>query len=358
MTLLQLQDSNNPPKSSTTAQRAMQSTTLEVSQKRIQTGVIQSAAKNSAKSRSIYFNQSEGKLTQSENQVKNVTNPKNHDAKPDNIYQTGRKTAMQKLSNILSLEKNPSLQQRDGGDNDISSKKKSFIMGKRRFVNGNASNTVMENVEKDINSLFESKPKVRRNIDSSMKNMTMKNMKHYAEQAKEMPQLLDEPAIGLGYKKVPLLEIDNLPRGGLSIDTSAVGRIQFGIPPETIKDSMILGMEVPKYYIVPIERFCREMGPALGINLSEFEFPAYFNYFVHGNQCTLIVDSEGAENNIRDVFGETLLGPAQFRNHDSPRFNEDEDFDPTYPSDARPTFTRSSIGSDKLKKLRFLMNYV
>ena len=101
---------------------------------------------------------------------------------------------------------------------------------------------------------------------------------------------------------------------------------------------MRLGIEVPKFYIVPTERFCREMGPALGINLSEFEFPAYFNYFVNQNQCTLVVDSESAENNIREVFGETLLGPAQFRNHKNPTFNEDEDFDPSYPKDARPNF--------------------
>lgn len=91
-------------------------------------------------------------------------------------------------------------------------------------------------------------------------------------------------------------------------------------------------------YIVPVERFCREMGPALGINLAEFEFPAYFNYFVRNKRCTLVVDSEDAENNIRRVFGETLLGPAQFRDHSSPKPNEDEDFDPSFPREARPNF--------------------
>ena len=43
---------------------------------------------------------------------------------------------------------------------------------------------------------------------------------------------------------------------------------QFGIPPETIKDSMQLGMDVPRVYIVPVERFCREQGPSLGVNLA------------------------------------------------------------------------------------------
>jgi hypothetical protein len=101
---------------------------------------------------------------------------------------------------------------------------------------------------------------------------------------------------------------------------------------------MRLGFGVPSAYIVPVERFCREMGPALGINLAEFEFPAYFNYFVRNKRCTLVVDSDDAENNIRRVFGETLLGPAQFRDHLNPKPNEDEDFDPSFPKEARPNF--------------------
>lgn len=101
---------------------------------------------------------------------------------------------------------------------------------------------------------------------------------------------------------------------------------------------MDLGFEVPSAYIVPVERFCREMGPALGINLAEFEFPAYFNYFIRSKRCTLLVDSLDAENNIRRVFGQTFLGPEQFRDHDNPKPNEDEDFDPSYPREARPNF--------------------
>lgn len=41
-----------------------------------------------------------------------------------------------------------------------------------------------------------------------------------------------------------------LKRGGLVVDTSA-GSIQFGIPPETIKDSLISGFEVPQFFVVP-----------------------------------------------------------------------------------------------------------
>ena len=81
---------------------------------------------------------------------------------------------------------------------------------------------------------------------------------------------------------------------------------------------MRLGIPVPQVYIVPVERFCREMGPALGVNLAEFEFPAYFNFFVYKKRCTLVVDSLDAEENIRRVFAETLLGPAQFRREQNP----------------------------------------
>jgi hypothetical protein len=172
---------------------------------------------------------------------------------------------------------------------------------------------------------------------------TDKKHRHGHKKRNKKNRIYDDPAVVAGYASVPLLDSVNLPRGGLSIETKAVGRIQFGIPPETIKDSMRLGLSVPEIYIVPVERFCREMGPALGINLAEFEFPAYFNYFVRGRKVTLVVDSDEAETNIRNVFGETLLGPAQFRNHDYPKNNEDEDFDPNFPQDERPNFYREFL---------------
>ena len=115
---------------------------------------------------------------------------------------------------------------------------------------------------------------------------------------------------------------------------------QFGIPPETIKDSMKMGLEVPSVYIVPVERFCREMGPALGVNLAEFEFPAYFNYFVQQKRCTLIVDSDDAEREICRVFSETLLGPAPFRRSENPISYEEADFSPSFPRDKIPDFQK------------------
>lgn len=67
-------------------------------------------------------------------------------------------------------------------------------------------------------------------------------------------------------------------------------------------------------------------------------FPAYFNFFVRQKRVILVVDSEEAERNIRDVFEETLLGPKEFRKDNSPLANKDEDFDPSFPKDRRPNF--------------------
>jgi hypothetical protein len=103
---------------------------------------------------------------------------------------------------------------------------------------------------------------------------------------------------------------------------------------------MRLGVPVPQVYIVPAERFCREMGPALGVNLAEFEFPAYFNFFVYKKQCTLVVDSQDAEDNICRVFEETLLGPKQFRRLVDSIPYEEEDFAPDFPRSAIPNFEK------------------
>jgi hypothetical protein len=82
------------------------------------------------------------------------------------------------------------------------------------------------------------------------------------------------------------------------------------------------------------------MGPALGVNLAEFEFPAYFNFFVYKKRCTLIVDNYEAERNIRRVFSETLLGPSKFRREENPVAFEEADFDPDFPREAIPNFTK------------------
>jgi hypothetical protein len=105
---------------------------------------------------------------------------------------------------------------------------------------------------------------------------------------------------------------------------------------------MQLGISVPSVYIVPVERFCREASPALGINLAEFEFPCYFTYFIRGKRCTLIVDSIDAEMKITQVIQETLMGPEQFRRKINSVPNEEEDFHPSFSLERRPDFSKES----------------
>lgn len=97
-----------------------------------------------------------------------------------------------------------------------------------------------------------------------------------------------------------------LNRGGCFVSTKD-GPIQFGIPPETVKDHMSMGMDVPNHFILPTKRFDRKHG----INVAEFEFPAYFNFFLKKKQINLICTAE-AETAIRTVFQETLIGPKEF----------------------------------------------
>jgi CRP-like cAMP-binding protein/ribonuclease BN (tRNA processing enzyme) len=94
-----------------------------------------------------------------------------------------------------------------------------------------------------------------------------------------------------------------LPRGGFVVKTSKAS-IQIGMPPETVKDSMTLGLTVPSFYVIPHELFNR----AQGINVAEFEFPAYFNFFVLRRRVTFICQAE-QEALIRAVLQETLFGP-------------------------------------------------
>eukprot|EP00899_Mesostigma_viride_P005602 jgi/Mesvir1/15042/Mv14695-RA.1 len=100
------------------------------------------------------------------------------------------------------------------------------------------------------------------------------------------------------------LRVIPLPRGGDYVKTK-IGPIQFGMPPETIKDSMALGLPLPTYYVVPKRRFDQSMR----INVAECEFPAYYNFFVYRKKIRLITDPY-EELSIRKVFQETLFGPV------------------------------------------------
>ena len=101
------------------------------------------------------------------------------------------------------------------------------------------------------------------------------------------------------------LSVVYLPRGGIYVHTPA-GPVQFGMPPETIKDSMSLGLTLPAFFVVPKERF----NLAAGINVAEFEFPAYYNFFFKRRRINLIT-THSVEPLIRTIFRETLLGPSK-----------------------------------------------
>ncbi|ETW09797.1 hypothetical protein H310_00276 [Aphanomyces invadans] len=114
------------------------------------------------------------------------------------------------------------------------------------------------------------------------------------------------------------LKVTFLPRGGCIVSTS-IGPVQYGIPPETIKDSMAMGLPVPMYFVVPSEPFTKTLGSNMGVNVAEFEFPAYCNFFFKRQSVNLIVASQEVEDRIRRVFQETLFGPQQIDiQHDFP----------------------------------------
>lgn len=115
--------------------------------------------------------------------------------------------------------------------------------------------------------------------------------------------------------------VHHLPRGGVYVYTKA-GPVQFGIPPETVKDSMNLGLEVPTLFVVPRERFNMQAG----INVSEIEFPAFFNFFVRRRQMTLITYQDCSDD-LYTIMKEALDGPNEdqlYINEEYSRFAPEE----------------------------------
>lgn len=97
-----------------------------------------------------------------------------------------------------------------------------------------------------------------------------------------------------------------LPRGGYLVSTS-MGNFQVGTPPETIKDTLVLPDSVPKYFILPSKMFNWEKG----INVSDMEFPIYFNYFIKKQRITVICTREQALR-LTKALQEAVFGPKTF----------------------------------------------
>ncbi|MFH0900549.1 MAG: cAMP/cGMP-dependent 3',5'-cyclic-AMP/GMP phosphodiesterase, partial [Pseudomonadota bacterium] len=96
-----------------------------------------------------------------------------------------------------------------------------------------------------------------------------------------------------------------LGRGGVVVQTTN-GPIQFGSPPETIKDALAAKLEVPAIYVLPSSWFSRR----LGMTAVELEFPVYYNYFLHGRRTLVICDEKGEEK-LLAILRESLLGPRE-----------------------------------------------
>ena len=96
-----------------------------------------------------------------------------------------------------------------------------------------------------------------------------------------------------------------LPRGGYLVD-SPEGYIQFGAPPETIKDTMALPKSVPLVFVLPRALFDWRKG----INLADLEFPIYYNFFIRKKKTHIICTRAQAGRLVR-ALQEALFGPVE-----------------------------------------------
>ncbi|MFW5850329.1 MAG: cyclic nucleotide-binding domain-containing protein [Spirochaetota bacterium] len=97
-----------------------------------------------------------------------------------------------------------------------------------------------------------------------------------------------------------------LPRGGYVVDTSA-GAIQFGAPPETIKDSLLTERGVPEILVLPREMF----NWSKGINVADMEFPIYYHFFIRG-QRPLMCGTLDQARLLATALQEAVFGPRDF----------------------------------------------
>ncbi|NBF39698.1 MAG: MBL fold metallo-hydrolase, partial [Spirochaetes bacterium] len=97
-----------------------------------------------------------------------------------------------------------------------------------------------------------------------------------------------------------------LPRGGYLVKTPE-GNIQFGSPPETIKDTIPGEDSVPRIFVLPRVLFHWQKG----INVADMEFPIYFNFFLKKQRVTVLCSDEQARRLVvalrQAVFGPRSL---------------------------------------------------
>lgn len=96
-----------------------------------------------------------------------------------------------------------------------------------------------------------------------------------------------------------------LPRGGFLVD-SPEGYIQFGSPPETIKDTMELPNSVPQVFVLPHSLFDWRKG----INLADLEFPIYYNFFLRKRK-TRVICTQAQAGRLIKALQEAVFGPKE-----------------------------------------------
>jgi CRP-like cAMP-binding protein/phosphoribosyl 1,2-cyclic phosphodiesterase len=114
--------------------------------------------------------------------------------------------------------------------------------------------------------------------------------------------MADQAASSKPLSSEPYVE---LPRGGFLLETSQ-GAIQFGVPPETIKDTMRMPMGVPTLFVLPKDFFHIERG----ISIAEIEFPIYFNFFIRQKKVRVVCRAERI-NDFKVGLTEALFGPEE-----------------------------------------------
>ncbi len=100
-----------------------------------------------------------------------------------------------------------------------------------------------------------------------------------------------------------------LPRGGYLV-TTPHERIQFGAPPETIKDTMPDASGVPEIFVLPRQMF----NWSKGINVADMEFPIYFHFFIR-KQRPLICGTMAQARSLSTALQEAVFGPKGFTIH-------------------------------------------
>ncbi|MBT3221290.1 MAG: cyclic nucleotide-binding domain-containing protein [Proteobacteria bacterium] len=99
-------------------------------------------------------------------------------------------------------------------------------------------------------------------------------------------------------------------RGGVVVLTSA-GPIQFGAPPETIKDTMTSASGVPGIFVLTREFLDYNRG----VSFAEIEFPIYYNFFLKQKRVCLVCTIEQKQR-VTGILRETLFGPATLNIND------------------------------------------